>query len=448
MDGVDNHPRVLLVFMPKVMADDPANLIIRMQFAGWPTEKLAQIHSSDTPGRGEFCGRYHRLGAADRFLGGLFLRLRSQVSGMVSMQAVAPSAPATSAASGPLRRWSQGLGRRLGQFLIDSGLWELVFPLRLSAEMERFVRDFRPEVIYCSGYSLGFATLPLRISRRFGVPICFQTLEDWPGYTYARSPVGLLVRRAANRLVRAASLRLAFGQKMKAVFERRYGVPFHVTYHLDDLRRFDAALALPTPPSPVRRVVFTGSLVLQRHECIADLLQAVRLLARDGIRVEVAVHCTGIPREMPEEVRSAPEVRFLPLPGHDDLPAVLRGADVLFLPESFSVDEARLGLAISTKCHLYMMAGRPILVYGPEYGGTMAYAREGGWGLLVEERDPLRLAAGLRTLLAGGPAVEALHERARACFMKNHDQSAARERFERWMRESVVAGAEGAHGGT
>jgi glycosyltransferase involved in cell wall biosynthesis len=330
-----------------------------------------------------------------------------------------------------MSRWAGRLRRWLGERIVATGLWEVLFPVRPSRRLLEFVEEFRPDVIYCTGYSLAFATLPVLLARKFGLPICFQTTEDWPLYTYAGSPVGILVRRQAARLVRASALRLAFGRKMKEEFEARYGVPFQETWHLDDAGRFGPPG--PEPSGPVRRVVFTGSMVLNRHEPVEDMLAAIRVLRREGLAVELDVYCTGVPRELGAEVRGAPEVRFLPLPPHDGLGPVLRGADVLFLPEAFSVGADRLGLAISTKCHLYMMAGRPVLAYGPAHAGTMEYARKDGWALVVEERSVDRLAGALRTLLLDPAARARLTHQAGLCFIRNHDAGSARERFERSM---------------
>ena len=338
-----------------------------------------------------------------------------------------------------LRRWTGSFRKWLGDRIVSTGLWEVVFPVRPSRSLLAFVEEFRPDVIYCTGYSLAFATLPLVLARQFGVPVCFQTLEDWPSYTYAGSPVGSLVRRQAARLIRAATLRLAFGRKMKEEFEARYRVPFQETWHLDDAGRFGPPG--PEPAGPVRRVVFTGSMVLNRHEPVEDMLAAIRLLRREGLRVELDVHCTGVPREVRDEVRTAPEVRFLPLPSHDELGAVLQGADVLFLPEAFSVGADRLGLAISTKCHLYMMAGRPILAYGPAHAGTVEYARKDGWAEVVQERSVERLADALRSLLLE-PALRArLTHQASLCFIRNHDARRARERFEQSMAAAATGRA-------
>ena len=75
-----------------------------------------------------------------------------------------------------------------------SGLWELLFPVRLSHGLKRFLAAFRPDIIYSQGYTLGFSQLPLMLHAWTGAPICFHTSDDWPVYLYSESPARVLLR--------------------------------------------------------------------------------------------------------------------------------------------------------------------------------------------------------------------------------------------------------------
>jgi glycosyltransferase involved in cell wall biosynthesis len=423
--GISQYPRVLVVMMSKVEADDPKNLLIRTQFGDWPKKCLAQIHSSKTVGRGEFCDHYYRLQECDRFLGGMFHRLRDGVAEMVVEDSVEQDTAPKS--TGLVRSWMNILAKHLGDLLIHSGLWEVMFRVRLSKPMVQFVSDFKPDLIYCQGYSLGFATLPLLIARRFNIPICFQTTDDWPMYTYRSFPVGWLLRRRARDLVVNAKVRMAFGEKMRQVYEQRYQNKFQVTYHADQFERFTWKRLddLPT----VRSIVFTGGLGFRRYEAISDLLKAIRSMDNGGLPVEICVYCPGIPKEVPNTLRVASEVKFLPLPPHDLLPSVLAQADVLFLPESFSVDPRKIELSISTKCHLYMMSGSPVLAYGPPYSGTIDYGRREGWAEVVTERDVQQLRRALLKLIGDPQFCSQLISQAKEVARRNHDLMRCREFF-------------------
>lgn len=429
----DQYPRVLIVLMTKVKADDPGNLLIRAQFGNWPKDRLAQIHASGSPaGHGDFCGRYYRLQACDRALGGLFQRLRGQVFDMVAMDAIEEQAKARPA--GLRGHRANVIKKRLGDWLIGSGLWEVIFHVRLSQPMAEFIEDFKPDLIYCQGYSLGFATLPLLIARRFNLPICFQTTDDWPSYTYRGFPMGWLLRRRARQLVDGATLRLAFGQKMQRKYESRYGVRFEATYHLDDPRRFPVHPGIGTESC---RIVYTGSIGLRRYEPIQDLIDAVRTLPDGGRHIQIVLYCSGLPKDIPRKLLDSPEVEVQPLPTHEELPHVLASASLLFLPESFSVAPELIEFAISSKAHLYMMSGRPILVYGPAYSGTVDYAIREKWGLAIAERSVAKLKDGLAALMVGGARLQPLQLGAAACIRNNHDLKAGRERF----RQMIAAAA-------
>jgi hypothetical protein len=434
MSEDSNFPKVLLVSSAKVKAEDPSYLLVRTEFGGWPKERLAQIFASDDlAGYGEFCGHNYQLDTCDRFFGKYFRKLRGRVSDMVAPDSIKPPSNAT---VGPaLGRWSSRLRKRLGDWLISSGLWELIFHVRLSVPMADFIGGFRPDLIYCQGYSLGFTTLPLLIARRFNIPICFQTTDDWPSYTYRRSPVGWLLRRRTRQLIQLARVRMAFGEKMKRAFEHRYQQPFLVTYHADRSDRF--LIDTSTEKHKKRSIVFTGSLALKRYEAIADLLTAVRSLESQQLSIELLVYSSSIPKAMPESLRSVSGINFLPLPSHDLLPSVLAEADILFLPESFSVEPEMIELSISTKCHLYMMSKRPVLVYGPSYCGTVDYALREGWAAVVTERNTDSLRLEVKNLLTDCNYSNHLSQKASTVVMCNHELQASRLAFQQTLVASL-----------
>jgi hypothetical protein len=429
------YPRVLLVTMVKVNLEDTGNLLIRSEFSNWPKDRLAQIHpSGDLGGTGEFCGRCYRLQACDRVFGRVFRWLRGAVSEIVAQEAIDEESHVKR--TGLVGRWGTVIKKHLGEALICSGVWEVIFRIRLSRSMCMFIKDFKPDLVYCSGYSLGFATLPLLIAKRFNTPICFQTTDDWPSYMYRSSPVGWLLRRRARQLVTKAKVRMAFGEKMRREYESRYGVRFEAMYHLDDPYRF--AKEVNNDDMPLR-IVYTGSLGLRRYEAIQDLLDVVRSI-QDGIQpIQIVLYSSGLPKDFPHLLLDAPEVVIRPLPTHQQMPRTLVAASVLFLPESFTVAPELLEYAISSKAHLYMMSGRPILAYGPAYSGTIGYANDYGWAAVVTERKQNALKRALLKLLKDSMYSGDLSRNAHTCVTSNHELLTGQERFRKMLANSVLS---------
>ncbi|MBV5329857.1 glycosyltransferase family protein [Pelodictyon phaeoclathratiforme] len=421
--------------MAKIKIEEPINLIIRKQFGQWPSDHLAQIYSGESKGSGEFCDYYYHLQANDRVFGSIYNKIRRGIVDIVAIHSENNHSNIKRTYS--FKSFIAVIKKHFGEWLIASGLWEMIFRVRLSSSMATFVSEFKPDLIYCQGYSLGFVTLPMLIAKRFSIPICFQTTDDWPSYTYNSFPMGSILRHRTRQLVSRATLRMAFGEKMQRLYKRRYGESFDVTYHLDDPMRFLMSSGSKIEQEIIikqHRIVYTGSLALRRYEALQDLLAAVKIMKNNSIEIQIDVYCSGIPKDLPIELLDASEIVFYPLPSHEEIPKVLSTASVLFLPESFNVAQKMIEYSISSKAHLYMMSGQPILVYGPEYSGTVEYAVRMGWGVVVSKRSVLLLKAALRELLDSEQRKCQIRLNAQECIQRYHNMKDGQDKFLKMLK--------------
>lgn len=381
-----NYPRILLIHMTKVHLDDPSNLLIRTLFGDWPKDKIAQIFSGCYSGKGDFCGRYYEIGSDERRLGRIFGLLKpvgvGAMSGHSDDRGMKPHAPLI-----------KKLLTKVASAVVGSGLYEVIFRVRSTPRLNKFVQEFKPDIIYTQGYNLGFTKLALKLAEIYAVPICYFPVDDWHSCLYNKSPIHREVDRLAREIAVKSTLRFALGPKMTETLEQRYGVAFNCIYHADDAARF----VRMSSKSRSTKIVFgfTGSLYLGRGSCIADLLHACRSVCDEDFLIRV--YCSAVPQDIGPELLNSKQVEFLSLPCHDELPQVLADCDFLFLPESFDkVYREAIELSLSTKCHLYMFSGRPILVYGPSWSGTVNYARRFEWAVVVDESDIESLIRGVR----------------------------------------------------
>ena len=426
-------PRVLVVSLVRVNAADAINngLLLRSVFGDWPKENLAQIYSEGANGDEGFFGSYYKLGPDDRWFGKTFYRLKAR-------------APAAGLVPGPTAAIGEGhpgrgswIHRTIGRLVVDSGFYELVFRPRISRKMLAWISEFQPDVILAQGYTLSFSWLPVMLHRRTGTPLAFFTTDDWPTYVYRDFPMTWLLHRSARSLITHAGLRIAFGDKMRRAFENKYGAPFVSLYHLDAKERFPEYAGRSS--RAVRSIAFVGSLYLKRHEALIDLLSVIRKGSDIEHSVAIHVYAPEIPEEVPETLRKAPEIVFYPLPSHDDLPAVLAREDILFMAESFSVDPDAISLSLSTKCHLFMASGTPILAYGPPYSGTIDYAAREGWAAVVTERNAEGLEQALRRLQRDCGYRNELVARAMDVFLRNHELRSGQRIFRNWIASAAHA---------
>jgi glycosyltransferase involved in cell wall biosynthesis len=430
MNNTSRYPRVLIIYNSRINKADQHGVSIRGWFGDWPKENLAQIYSGGEVGQEVFCGYNFKLGQTERKFGKYFFKLKDSSIGQSSYP-IKPSQGFTKLKK--LSFWSL-FKNRISKFFINSGLWELIFKPILSEEMIEFIEKFDPQIIYCQGYSLTFSWLPVMIQNKFDIPICFQTGDDWPFYLYKKSPISFVIRpivhRAVKLLLLKSEVRLANGKLMADVYAQRYNIPFEVIMMCDNLDRFQKAIPSKVVNSDTISIIYTGGLANGRWYSIIDLCKAVEILQNEGYKIMVTTFATLIPQEAVKFLEKLENLQMLPGPSHENLPSYLKGADILYLPESFDPREAKaIRLSISTKAHLYMMSERPILLYASPITGIMNYAKEKEWARIVEEHNLKKLVQAIRLLITNIEYSRKLVKRGLEVVLKNHNEINVREKF-------------------
>jgi hypothetical protein len=327
----------------------------------------------------------------------------------------------------------------VGSFIQDSGLYELIFKVKPSEQLFDWVREFDPDIILAQGYNLSFTWLPLMLKRELNKPLAFYNSDDWPTYLYS-SRKGLyaitapfvrsIVARSTNDLIASVDVPFAFNDMMGEEYERRYGKTFTTLMHCDDPLRFLRAESIRLQPPEVKSIIATGAFDDSRWPLLLDLEQACQRLNDMGIPTRATVLATRISEEGFRMVKSCRFVKLQDDPGHEMLPSYLKGADLLYLPETFDPEVAHgYKYSISTKAHLFMFSQRPILVYGHPACGLVRYAERDGWASVVEEQSIALLVKYLRSILLDNEHCKQRVQLANQIVMRNNDCATVRNIF-------------------
>lgn len=431
------YPRILIVYHSCINAADNNCMSLRSWLANWPRESLAQLYTGNDLGGDKFCGHNFCLGSPERRWGRLFAILKQSSLGEASRP---PTSSRTRAESSSVRAFLRRMSGGLSSFLVNSGLWELMFAPRLSDRLWRWVEAFQPDVVYVQGYRLTIVRLALALKGRTGKPICYHAVDDWPAFLYHKGVVGpvmgRLVERSAASLISCASARFAIGKEMASAYAERYGAAFDPLMICDDRERFPVPASHAAEDGGTIRILYTGGLAHRRWESLDDLGKAAEILEKRGKRVQVEVYCSAVPPEARTAFDRRPHLQLSPLPSHQELPEVLSRGDILFLPESFDPYESEVvHLSVSTKAPLYMMSGVPVLVYGGSACGVVEYARREGWAHVVACRSAGLLADAVAELCGETHIRETITARAQAVVEANHDGPAVRERLRKGLAE-------------
>jgi glycosyltransferase involved in cell wall biosynthesis len=218
---------------------------------------------------------------------------------------------------------------------------------------------------------------------------------------------------------------------MRDEYNRRYGGGFETMLYPQRITEVAEERAKPSGEDGVLRLLYVGGLAPNRFLALADIGRALEALKEYSIRARLTIY------SFPEDIRahgpflvSNPCIEIGGTAQAEDVPKLLRGADVLVHVESFdSKSSEYTRYSLSTKITQYLMSGVCCLAYGPGEGASIRYVAESGGGVAVGAKDFEQLRATLRDLLES-PSKRALLGRAGRRFaIEHHDVTKLRERF-------------------
>ena len=189
---------------------------------------------------------------------------------------------------------------------------------------------------------------------------------------------------------------------MKDAYERRYLVPFHdVVGPTVDRRAFVEARPVAICSGNTTPVVYTGNLAWNRWRSALDMAKVVHLLGGEGWDISFVCYSLSAPSDAVADLERLGAVVREPVPV-SQVPGIVKSAGILFLPEGFDEKVGRwTSLSLSSKVPYYVMARRPIVVYGSALSGVVRHAQAEGWGTTVTEPSLQRLADSVRDILTG-----------------------------------------------
>lgn len=418
--------RKVLIVTKTVIGDrDGASLSLRNWLHGAFPTHVAQIYSGGLGGDSSQFPAY-RLGREDRRFGRLFASLKGRAQGADRSRELAQTEQQRETTHGMIVE----IVRRLSKCVLELGVWEILFKPRISPELSKFIQDFAPDLVVAQGFDLAFTWLPVQIHKQFGVPIATIIVDDWEPHLYPRAPrlLGMrhIIRRAFLRLLASSERRFCISSLMAREYEQRYGMAFEVLMQVDHRPLLNTGESRPLDP---KRVVlaYSGSLGLNRWEGLLDVADALSALNEQGICGELRVYSPSLPPEA-VPLQHHPRVRLFPHLPDDRVLEVLAQSDVVVLPESFD-EQIRnyIRLSVSTKAHLYMMSGAVPLVYGPPDIGTVRYAMQEGWGVVVETPSAGLLIGALRQIIFDSGLRDRVVFASLSAFLRNHSPSPNRD---------------------
>jgi len=403
-------------------------------FAGWPKEAIATVHSDPVPVTYETCERYYRLSEREiRRWGWLrHIPLGKPVANVT-----------VSVVPGAKRNWLFRALKVAKMWVFGDGLPETT---SLSPELEAWIAEFRPNVLYTILGSNAMMEMAERVRARFNLPLVVHIMDDWASVLYQGGLLSFVQRRRKERLMQhlmdVAAVRMAICDAMADAYRVRYRQPFLAFQNTVDVVALERFVKNPDRVGRPVRVAYIGSIFpFAQLDSLADVCRAVQHLADSGMEIRMEIYSpTFLSAQYRDQFVVGTAVEL-----HDTIRddekffATLQAVDVLVLPVNFDTyTKNYIRYSMPTKVPAYLAIGTPILAYGPADVAQIDYAATAGWGLVVTERDSVKVQAALRALATDGDLRCRLHAQARRMARERHDKSTVRAQFQSVMAEAVT----------
>lgn len=375
-------PRVLVVSKTRLGSRTATGALLKTLFAGWPADRLAQVHDDAGPADTTACKNDFRM-QDEADLEWAVARACVFAPELVYYRPVAEA------------------------------------PLQLDL-VERLLRELR-------------------------VPLVNHIMDDWPTRLQQNDPEAFSeVEPRLRALFDAAAVNLGIGRQMSEAFALRYGVGFLAVRNGVDPNEWpDAKDGYERDDGRAFVLRYSGSLAedMQRQSVI-DTARAVAVLrGRDDIRLDI--HTRKHWQEQTPELSGIPGVLFREPVPPEAYRSMLQSADLLLLPVNFDEDSlSYVRYSVANKLPEYMASGTPILAYGPGNAATIGYIQELGCAQVVDTRDPQRLQAAILELVRDPDLRERLGRSARRLVFDRHNLRDVRREFRARLRRAADSGAE------
>ena len=313
-----------------------------------------------------------------------------------------------------LKLWRSLLLPVSSSFWARARLWLRALPLLHNARAANHIH----------GHFLGApATAARALAKVFGLE-----------YSVTAHAHDIYVPPTHREVIRDASFRVTCTEGNRRYLLSKYpDLPFHLVRHWVYVSGKHAKGHSPRPS----RIVAVGRCVEKKG--FIYLVDACSCLRDEGVEFTCAIIGDGPERaslhQRAEELGLSKQVRFLGALPREMVISIYQDADILVVPSVVAANGDRDGVPNV----ILEAVAQGVPVVSTSVGGIPEAIQDGVTGLLVEPRDSVQLAAGIRRMLTDQPLRERLITRARACVQVEFSP----ERWSLELRQMFLGISEG-----
>lgn len=307
------------------------------------------------------------------------------------------------------------------QIIISSYL--NLIPFTYSKQLDSFIRDYKPDLIYTPLGDIPFMKLVLKISKKHKIPIVPHFMDDWMSTKYTNSFLliipKLVLANTVKDILKNSKIAFAISEKMANEYQLRFKKQFLPLMNCVEEKEIPNE---KIEDSETIRFCYSGGLHLNRWESLLFLCVSIRkfpFLKPIELTVFTKESDWNIHKNKFSNFLFVKYGGFLP---HDQILKELNNQNILVHIESFDKQAAcYTRLSISTKIPEYLSLKKPILAIGPAKIASIEYLKHNSCAFVVDKQDSNVLNVEL-TKLTNKEICNNFSKNAYQLFLKNHTQ--------------------------
>lgn len=430
-------PKALVISITVWRDDSPVRTLPEL-FSCWERDRIAQIYTRAGLPDNDICDRYFRIDE-NNVMKSVFKR-RTVTGRIVENQRNTDSSNAAEQASVDAENARYAAAHRKHSWfmtLMREAVWR--FGKWKSKELEDFVRDFDPDVIFVPIYPFYYMErIQTYLIKKFKKPVvCFIADDNYTYLPCKGNPLAYLhrfmLRRYVRREIPLCNEFFVMTPMAKREYDRLFSVDSKLLTKAID---FENIKFSPKKVEDTIKMVYTGKLVIGRDRALAEVARALKEINKDKVKIELDIYAPDRPSE---EI-----IRELDVPGCRLCDGVPKGkvaqiqaqADILVFAESLSSKYKNAArLSFSTKITDYFSSGRCIFALGSKDIAPIDYLLTEDAAVVVT--DYKDIAAALKKLCDEPRLIEEYAQKAFECGRRNHSRESVYKLFKDTMCEAA-----------
>ncbi|MFA4930470.1 MAG: hypothetical protein WC570_01215 [Patescibacteria group bacterium] len=237
-----------------------------------------------------------------------------------------------------------------------------------------------------------------------------------------------LAKILESTLVKNAKYILVTNERTEEFFKNKYGnyIKTAVIYNSTFLDQYIVKSNRYNPQQPYK-TIYTGNVSWPQEQSLLNLINAIEYL--NELQIELHLYIPNIAEHLKNIFNTKQFIKLnsaQPL----EIPNILNGADLLFLPLSWNTKNPDIiATATPGKFTDYLGAGKPMLIHAPEYAYISEYAKKYNLGIVVDKNDPKILADSIQKFFSNPSVGEIFIKNSLSVFHANHDAQKNAERL-------------------